>query len=328
MEIQNEQSSEPAGAERAFPSVPLNTASTASIFIVLLFGIGAITITQASFLENPKTQVVAAAAAPNPYADITLTAKSAIVVDLTSGEALFALNPDSQLPLASLTKIALVLAVSEALPLNSVLPITQDITSARGSPLLSKGEVWRVQDIIDVVLMASSNDGAEFLAKIAGDSLRERFPEAPDSATLWRMNELTRELEALRTYFLNVNGLDISNTLAGGYGSARDMATLFIHAFKTNPAVFSGTARREISLVSAEGHETIIRNTNEIEGVIPGLIMGKTGFTDLAGGNLAVIFDIGIAHPAVAVVLGSTQEGRFEDMKKLVEAARATIASE
>ena len=53
--------------------------------------------------------------------------------------------------------------------------------------------------------------------------------------------------------------------------------------------------------------------------------MGKTGLTDLAGGNLAVVFDVGLAHPVVAVVLGSTEYGRFEDMQKLVTTARKAI---
>jgi D-alanyl-D-alanine carboxypeptidase len=53
--------------------------------------------------------------------------------------------------------------------------------------------------------------------------------------------------------------------------------------------------------------------------------MGKTGFTDLAGGNLAIVFDVGLAHPVVAVVLGSSEEGRFSDMQKLVDRARRFV---
>jgi D-alanyl-D-alanine carboxypeptidase len=56
--------------------------------------------------------------------------------------------------------------------------------------------------------------------------------------------------------------------------------------------------------------------------------MGKTGTTDLAGGNLAIVFDIGLAHPITAVVLGSSERGRFTDMRKLVETARKAVAGE
>ena len=58
---------------------------------------------------------------------------------------------------------------------------------------------------------------------------------------------------------------------------------------------------------------------------IPGFIGAKTGYTDLAGGNLVAVFDIDIGHPLIAVVLGSTEEGRFTDIETLINAAaRAT----
>jgi D-alanyl-D-alanine carboxypeptidase len=48
------------------------------------------------------------------------------------------------------------------------------------------------------------------------------------------------------------------------------------------------------------------------------LLGSKTGLTDLAGGNLAVVFDAGFDHPVGVVVLGSSEKGRFEDVEKLV----------
>ncbi|MBI3020309.1 MAG: hypothetical protein HYY60_03235, partial [Parcubacteria group bacterium] len=43
--------------------------------------------------------------------------------------------------------------------------------------------------------------------------------------------------------------------------------------------------------------------------------------TDLAGGNLAIIFEAGPMYPVVVVVLGSSVEGRFDDVEKLVWAS-------
>ena len=62
-------------------------------------------------------------------------------------------------------------------------------------------------------------------------------------------------------------------------------------------------------------------NTNEVVGSIPGLIASKTGFTDLAGGNLVVAFDAGINRPVIISVLGATKDGRFTDMEMLVNAS-------
>jgi D-alanyl-D-alanine carboxypeptidase len=60
---------------------------------------------------------------------------------------------------------------------------------------------------------------------------------------------------------------------------------------------------------------------------IPSLIASKTGFTDLAGGNLAVIFDAGFEYPIIVVVLGSSQTGRFTDVEKLVNLSLRKISS-
>ena len=107
------------------------------------------------------------------------------------------------------------------------------------------------------------------------------------------------------------------------------MATLFAYAAKSGTGVFSGTARGDVLLTSENGEkQTMAQNTNEAEAEIAGLIMGKTGYTDLAGGNLAVVFDVGLAHPIVAVVLGSTPDDRFKDIRALVEATRDAVASE
>ena len=75
------------------------------------------------------------------------------------------------------------------------------------------------------------------------------------------------------------------------------------------------------------GEHITAENTDEALPAIPGLILGKTGITQLAGGNLAIVFEVGPAHPVVAVVLHSTQQGRFADMKALVAATQESIAS-
>ena len=329
METQKEQPGELPDEKYQHPRPPVGNMLGAGFLAVFLFGTLAITAIYVFPLENPESQVASAASVYDPYANVKLSATSAIVVDLTNGKTLFALNTDTQLPLASLTKIALVQAASEVLLPDDIIFVARDITSAGGVQILPAGKSWRTQDIIDAVLVASSNNGAEILAEVANNLLHERFPEAPADTTLWRMNALARELGLKQTYFLSVNGLDVSDTFASAYGSARDMATLFTHAFETNSMAFSGTAREGITFISSdETQGTIARNTNELAGVIPGLIMGKTGFTDLAGGNLVVIFDVGIVHPVVAVVLGSTQEGRFEDMQKLVNVTRTLITAE
>lgn len=277
------------------------------------------------------SQTASVSATREAFSDVSLVGKAAFVIDLQTGNILYALHPDVQLPLASLTKIALALAVTEVLPAETVITIPRD-TAPQGNPeRLVKGDKWRVQDIVDFTLVASSNEGAEILANAADDSIRSTYPDAPENAaTVWRMNVLAEQLGLTRTYFLNASGLDISPTLSGAYGSARDIAVLFGYAATQHLSLFSKTAGNGLSLTSVNGRSTVKAfNTNEVHADIPGLMMGKTGITDLAGGNLAVVFDAaGTGHPVVAVVLGSTREGRFSDIRQLVSRAKVAIAEQ
>src|SRR5262249_49794494 len=147
---------------------------------------------------------------------------------------------------------------------------------------LAKGEKWKVQDVINFTLIASSNGGADILADAANDAIRTKYPGAPtENAAVWRMNQLAQQLGMHNTYYLNDNGLDLSATQAGSYSSARDIATMMAYAASSTPQLFAGTAEDGLRLVDEDGESTSAFNTNEALGDIPGLIMGKTGYTDL-----------------------------------------------
>jgi D-alanyl-D-alanine carboxypeptidase (penicillin-binding protein 5/6) len=314
--------------ESAGPVFPRYRSVLAATLVLIFFASAGLTVAYFSNTRTdaPSTQTAAAVEPADPFAEIELTGESAYVLDLATGHVLYSLAPDTQLPLASLTKVPMALAVSEVLSPDATITIPYDTAPPGSAERLAAGEVWRVQDIINFTLIASSNGGADILAAAANAPIHARYPEAPpQSATLWRMNAIAQQLGLSNTYFLNDNGLDISATQAGAYGSARDVAKLFAYAASTSPAVFEGTARNGLLLTSVSGQKTSAFNTDLALESIPGLIMGKTGYTDLAGGNLAVVFDVGPAHPVVAVVLHSTESGRFDDMKKLVAATITAI---
>lgn len=274
--------------------------------------------------------VLAAAAAiatttsptPSPFDTVSVAAKSAIVIDTATGRVLYEKDADLQWPLASLTKVPLVLAVAEVLKPSDIIVIPYD-TKPLGSPQrMAYGTRWHAQDVIDLTLAASSNEGADILAAAADAALMERYPQAPQGgAAVWRMNALTRTINLPHTYFLNPTGLDESTTQSGAYGTARDMATLFTYAAATMPERFGATARPSVSVTSLEGDTATAVNTDEALDAVPRLILGKTGYTDLAGGNLAIVFRTTDGRTVTAIVLGSTQQGRFSDMRTLVQAA-------
>ncbi|MDP3645593.1 MAG: serine hydrolase [bacterium] len=283
-------------------------------------------VTNAAFLKNAD-QTAAVQTAIHPFTGLNLIAHAAYVMDLKTRTILYERNPDAQLPLASLSKVSLAIVVSEVFSPHAAIKIPRDTAPKGSAERLAAGEIWQVKDILDFTLIASSNNGADILTEAADPLIHTVHAAAPrEHATLWRMNDLARELKLNNTYFINTNGLDESTTQAGSYGSARDMATLFAYAASHWPQVFAGTTKNGLLLTSVHGDNTSAFNTNEALGSISGIIMGKTGFTDLAGGNLAIVFDVGPAHPVVAVILGSTVDGRFEDMKKIISATYASIA--
>jgi len=314
------------------PQKSIDPVRLSGVLALILLGLSAGAFSYAVLSDSAaETEAQAAAAASaaathSAFEQLPLEARSVFVYDLREERVLYEKNADAQLPLASLTKVPLALVVSEALPQDYLVAIPRDTAPAGSAMRLAKGEVWKLSDVLTFTLVASSNEGANILADIADGAVRVRYPEAPEgAAVLWRMNALVRQLGLAHTYFLNVNGLDESLTEAGAYGSARDYAYLISYAASTSLPVFAGTTRGNLLLSDEGGNTTSAINTNEALGKIPGLIMGKTGYTDLAGGNLAVVFDVGLSHPVVAVVMGSSFDGRFSDMREVVTAARQSI---
>lgn len=214
----------------------------------------------------------------NPFNNLNLEAKAVLVFDLAKNEPIFELNSNTQLPLASLTKIMTVVVAEENLPPEEKNKISADV---------------------DEALSSSLNKSASNIAAVTGDFTKENFIDL--------MNKKAEELNLNQTYFLNETGLDISKELSGAYGSANDVVKLISYALKNNPDLFEATTNNS-SL-----------NTNPYASTTTLLIASKTGLTDLAGGNLAVVFDAGFNHPIISVVLGSSEEGRFLDTQKLIE---------
>ncbi len=324
----------PQEAQQVVPRLSQHVFGVVALAIVFVASAG---FTYAYFVEQtplPADHQEAAAVVAfmpdlNAYSNMSLQAQSAYVYDIKEQQPLFALNPDAQRPLASLTKVAMALAVSPVLASDSTITIPYSTGAPGEVDALFQGDVWREQDLMDFTLVMSNNDGADFLAEAANNAIHGQYPLAPltstTSATIWRMNDIASSLGLSDMYFINDNGLDIDATHSGAYGSARDVATLMAYAASTSLPVFADTVRSNLSFTTVNGAKASAVNTDEALGNIPGIIMGKTGYTELAGGNLAVVFDVGPDHPVVAVVMGSSETGRFTDMETLVAATIKAI---
>ncbi len=285
--------------------------------LALVLAVGALGTAQ--FLARPEPVVVETPApAPNPYGKVVLTAKAAIVYDLITGEVLYEKNAEAQLPLASLTKLLTLYAAADALAGGAPVPMTAASLAQEGDNGFSEGERFTFTELAKLALVASSNDAADAIAVAAERSRgmdKEQLLAAAGSA-----------VGLSQTYTLNGTGLDESSIISGGYGSARDMALLAGAFLERVPGIARATLNATVSATSLDGRSYTLENTNPEVSTIPGLRLSKTGYTDLAGGNLAIVFDAGMNHPIAVVVLGSTREERFSDVDKLVRATASSFA--
>lgn len=256
---------------------------------------------------EPSTLVI-----PEPKVD----AAAYVVIDIKENKKIFGQNDHTALPLASLTKLMTTLAASRIFAPET--KINAQNTFAHSESLI--GSTLNFRDFARYVLTVSSNVGAATIANSAGIALQKS-----GEGFLERMNAVGESIGLEETYFLNESGLDDSEALNGGYGSAFDVARLLVTAQKEIPDILSNTSKPESDFQVDSGAWVHAQNTNLAIRDIPGLIAGKTGFTNIAGGNLAILFDADIGHPVAIIVLGSGKEGRFEDVAALVQSALRTI---
>ena len=276
---------------------------------------------------KPETPQPAAAAVavenatsstPDAFANVPLTAKAAIVYDLSTGETLYAKNASAQLPLASLTKLLTLYSALDELSPSTTITIPQDVMGLSAPHAFSPGQSFTLSDLARLTLTASLNDGA---AAIAEATANQEHTSVKDM-----MAHTAAQLNLAQTYAVNGNGLDMNTAISGGYGSAHDIAVLAGALVAKAADIVSATTQPTASAVSEQGQSFTVKNTDPVVVNIPGLLLSKTGYTDLADGNLVLVFDTGLGHPVAVVVLGSTEKARFTDGEALVAATLAHFA--
>lgn len=254
-----------------------------------------------------------------PYEDLEISAYAAIVYDMTSGETLYERNADEVRPLASLTKLVTAATALSLIPATTNITLTPRAIAQEGDSGFRVGEQWLLRDLISLALLESSNDAAFAIAAEAGKiGAGTEHEEVGYAYFIDRMNLRVQQEGLLRTYFLNATGLDLTVALGGAYGTARELALILAKALREFPEAYAATRFFERVLQNGNREGRTAQNTNPNTDRFPLLIASKTGYTDLAGGNLALAFDAGLNRPVVIVVLGSTRTERFYDAEKLV----------
>jgi D-alanyl-D-alanine carboxypeptidase len=254
---------------------------------------------------------------------IAVQASAYVVYDISTNKTIASKNKDVIMPLASITKVATAFMAHHYLTQKTIVVRSFD-TLPEGESGIKEGSLWEKESLIKYTLLVSSNDGARVLARGVGESLGAQTEKESLAFFLEKLNEDLKKFGYRTLYFYNETGLDESTTLNGGYGSAEEVAHFMARVYSQNPVFFDETYKKE-SVEQFSEIRRVAQNTNKGADKTSGLLASKTGFTDLAGGNLAVVVDLDYGHPVVIVVLGSTYEGRFSDVETLRQAAFESV---
>lgn len=257
-----------------------------------------------------QEEVVPQIPEPEILQNVNIQAKAAYVKDLNTGKVLYAKNENERLPLASLTKIMTALVAKKNADGNQLIKISDSDLSTEGEYYLSSQEIFKLKDLIDFTMTGSVNDTATSLSGVLNN----------EKTFIDEMNTTAKKIGLENSTFQNPTGLDTNVFTASAKGSAKDIVTLLQYTIINYPDIFEATTVNNLTIRSVDGLAHKTKNTNDITAKLPGLIGSKTGYTDLAGGNLALIIDKGLNEPIAIVVLGSpNSETRFDDALEIIK---------
>ncbi len=240
--------------------------------------------------------------------DLGIEAKSALLMEASTGEILYSVNPDEQLPIASVTKIMTMLLIMEDLDSGKIttedmVSVSERAMSMGGSTMfLETGESLSVNDMLKGIAVASANDGCVAMAEFLSGSV-ESFVD--------RMNERAKELGMTNTNFINTNGLDADNH----YSSAADVAKMSRELLK-HERIFNYTT---IWTDSLRDGKFDLANTNRLVRFYDGATGLKTGSTSKALCCISATAKREDMH-LIAVVLGApNSDARFSGARSLLD---------
>lgn len=228
-----------------------------------------------------------------------------IVYDRISKSMIIGKNEDVKSAMASTTKIMTTIVILEKADLNEKVTVSAKAGGTGGSRLgLKRGDKTSVRDLLYGLMLRSGNDAAVALAEHVGGSVKG-FAEL--------MNEKAIELGLTNTHFVTPHGLDDANH----YTTALELAKLTDYAMDNE--TFAKIVGTKSTTIYINNQSRQINNTNELLGVLNGVVGVKTGFTNNAGRCLVTEtkrnnMDI------ITIVLGAdTKKDRTKDSVNLIE---------
>lgn len=232
-------------------------------------------------------------------------AKSAIMIEATTGEILYKKNEKERLAPASMTKIMSLILIMEniesgKLKWNDIVVTSNYASSMGGSQVFLKpNEIMSVEDLVKAICVASANDATVAMAeKIAGT----------EKAFVKLMNDKAKELGAVNTNFVNSTGLPAKDH----YSTAYDMSIMAKELIR-HEKILSFTKIYEDYLRKNTSNSFWLVNTNKLVRFYDYIDGLKTGFTDDAGYCLTATGKKGNMRLITVVMKEDNTDNRTKD---------------
>lgn len=241
---------------------------------------------------------------------LSLSCKSAILMEESTGKILYEQNADEICPPASITKIMTLLLVMEAvdagkIKLDDMVTASAHACSMGGSQIyLKEGETMSVEDMVKSVVISSANDAALALAEHLAGS---------EEAFVAQMNKRAEELGMKNTHFENTNGLD--DTVENHVTTARDVA-LMSRALIAHPLILKYSS---IWMDTIRDGAFGLTNTNRLVRFYPGATGLKTGSTSKAKFCISATAKRENMSLICVIMGAETRDIRNEQAKKLLD---------
>ncbi|OIO47089.1 MAG: hypothetical protein AUJ28_01280 [Parcubacteria group bacterium CG1_02_37_51] len=239
----------------------------------------------------------------NDSLGVKLSAETALAFDWETKAILWQQNNERQRPIASLTKLMTVLVWLDNNPgWQTPVTISKDDYREGGTFYLFTGEVVTAQDLFYSTLIASDNNATIALVRSSGLS---------ESDFVIKMNAKAKELRMFQTYFIEPTGLDNRNV-----STANDLLRLITIAFE-NDKIKDAISRKDYSYnIRNTGRRNYFVSTDALLGSYLEVLGGKTGYSDEAGGCLAIEVQGPEQQKVGVIILGSADHyTRFDDAK-------------
>lgn len=245
-------------------------------------------------------------------AEPTVSARSAVVMDVSSGELLFAKNEDEVLSMASTTKIMTSLIAIESGKLDCYVTAPSDILCDGTAIGIKKGDCFTLEALVWAMMLESGNDAAQLTAVYLAGS---------EEAFSVLMNDKAEEIGMKNTNFVTASGLDSEKH----YTTAYDMALLAGYAVK-NP-IFRNMCSAQSKKVEYINPEISVTysNHNKLLKMYDGVFGIKTGFTKKSGRCLVSACEKD-SVTLVAVTLNAPDD--WNDHIKLYNYSFAAVSAE